>query len=335
MLDPIPPAPAAPAASRRAALLGPMRLPFLLLAPVCAAVGTATAAVAARAARATGAAGAAGTAGAAGSASAGPPLDPWHVLLVMVGAVAAHIAVNALNEYDDFRSGLDLRTRRTPFSGGSGTLPQQPQRARWALATGLTGMAVAAVIGLYFWRLRGAGLLLVGVPGLALTAAYTPLLTRSPLLCLVAPGLGFGTCMVLGAHFALSGVYTAAALVASCVPFFLVSGLLLLNQFPDLEADRAVGRRHLIIVHGLRAGVAAYGVLLAGAFAAVVAGAATGLLPRLSLSALATLPLAAAAWRGARRHAASPGDLIPALGQNVVVVLLTPLLLAAGIMLGR
>ncbi|MAK74397.1 MAG: prenyltransferase, partial [Pseudomonadales bacterium] len=44
-------------------------------------------------------------------------------LLVLLGALAAHGAVNVLNEYADFHSGLDLHTERTPFSGGSGYLP--------------------------------------------------------------------------------------------------------------------------------------------------------------------------------------------------------------------
>ena len=43
-----------------------------------------------------------------------------------IGAVASHISVNAFNEYLDFRSGLDSRTQRTPFSGGTGTLPEVP-----------------------------------------------------------------------------------------------------------------------------------------------------------------------------------------------------------------
>ena len=40
------------------------------------------------------------------------------VLLVTLGAVATHIAVNVLNEYHDFQSGLDFISRKTPFSGG-------------------------------------------------------------------------------------------------------------------------------------------------------------------------------------------------------------------------
>ena len=43
--------------------------------------------------------------------------------LALVGLVALHAAVDALNEVSDMRRGIDLNTRRTPFSGGSGTLP--------------------------------------------------------------------------------------------------------------------------------------------------------------------------------------------------------------------
>jgi len=39
--------------------------------------------------------------------------------LTLAGALLAHISVNMLNEYFDFKSGLDLATKRTAFSGGS------------------------------------------------------------------------------------------------------------------------------------------------------------------------------------------------------------------------
>ncbi len=44
------------------------------------------------------------------------------LMLALLGAPLAHISVNTLNEYFDFKSGLDLNTVKTPFSGGSGAL---------------------------------------------------------------------------------------------------------------------------------------------------------------------------------------------------------------------
>jgi 1,4-dihydroxy-2-naphthoate octaprenyltransferase len=294
---------------RRQAIFGPMRPPFLVLVPVCVLLGVATA-------RWDGAA-----------------LNWLHLLLAFVGALGTHIAVNALNEYDDFRSGLDLRTQRTPFSGGSGALPAQPARAHYALTTGIVALLVTFGVGVYFLLTWGWGIVPLGLLGAFVIVSYTRYLTRSAVLCLIAPGLGFGPLMVMGTHFALTGSYSWTAFVASLVPFFLVSNLLLLNQFPDLEADRSAGRRHLIIVHGLRAGVAVYGLFLAGAFLAVIAGFATRVLPAWSLLALLAAVLAVPTFLGARRHAGEVPALIPYLGRNVVINLLMPTLLAVGLFL--
>jgi 1,4-dihydroxy-2-naphthoate polyprenyltransferase len=161
-------------------LLGPMRLPFVILAPVCVLLGIATAL------RATG------------------RVDPWEVALVVIGGIAAHVSVNTFNEYHDFKSGLDARTRRTPFSGGSGVLPERPGAARLTLATALATLVVTVVIGAYFALVRGPAILPLGALGILVIVAYTPWLTRHPLLCLIAPGLGFGL-MALGTHVALTG----------------------------------------------------------------------------------------------------------------------------------
>lgn len=68
----------------------------------------------------------------------------------MCGATLAHISVNTLNEYEDFKSGLDFQTFKTPFSGGSGTLPNHPNIAPQTLWLGLLSLAVTIGIGLYF-----------------------------------------------------------------------------------------------------------------------------------------------------------------------------------------
>ncbi|MFC1984813.1 hypothetical protein ACFLUW_00245, partial [Chloroflexota bacterium] len=41
-----------------------------------------------------------------------------YALLAFFGLLLAHISVNVLNDYFDYRSGIDLETKRTPFSGG-------------------------------------------------------------------------------------------------------------------------------------------------------------------------------------------------------------------------
>jgi 1,4-dihydroxy-2-naphthoate octaprenyltransferase len=283
-----------------------MRIPFLLLAPVCVLLGTGTAV------------------GEVGHVSL------CSVLLALVGGLAAHISVNALNEYVDCVSGLDARTQRTPFSGGSGVLPQRPEMARVGLITGLVALGVTALIGVYFTIKHGLGILPLGLLGMLVIVAYTPWLTRRPLLCLLAPGLGFGILMVMGTDFVLTGHYSWRSFVASLVPFFLVNDLLLLNQFPDRDADRSVGRKHMVIVLGPRPSSVIYGLFLAAAYLAILAGVGTGVLPRMSSLGLLTLPLAIPTMIGVYRHADEIPKLLPYLGLNVVLNLATPMLVAIG-----
>jgi 1,4-dihydroxy-2-naphthoate octaprenyltransferase len=252
---------------------------------------------------------------------------------VLIGAVASHASVNAFNEYFDFKSGLDATTVRTPFSGGSGTLPANPALAHATLAMASGALVLAAGVGIYVMQLRGWGLLPLGLMGLVLVVTYTTWWAHNALMCLIAPGLGIGVFMVMGTHFALTGEYSWTAFVASLCPAFLVSDLLLLNQFPDVEADRAVGRKNYPITHGRRASSVLYGTLLVCAYMVVIAGVLLAVLPAMSLLAMLTLPLAFAAWRGARDNADDVPALLPAMRLNVIVNLLTPALLAMGLLL--
>ena len=291
------------------ALLGPMRLRFVILTPACVMLGTATA------------------------VWESGHFNFLHAMLVLVGALAAHISVNAFNEYFDFRNGLDSLTKRTPFSGGSGTLPLKPGMAPSALAIALVGLGLTGLIGVYFLRMRGGLLLPLGILGLVIVPAYTPVFTRNMLLCLVTPGLGFGTLMVMGTHLVLAGRYSWTAFFASLVPFFLVNDLLLLNQFPDVEADRTVGRRHLPIVAGRRASSIVYGAFLFLGFLSIAAGVCLGYLPSTSLIGLVPVTIAVPAVLGAYRHADSPRELVPYMGLNVIVNIATPTLTAIGVLI--
>jgi 1,4-dihydroxy-2-naphthoate octaprenyltransferase len=271
-----------------------------------------------------------------GYAVAAPAVDgveTGRLLLVLAGALAAHASVNQLNEYFDFRSGLDLQTQRTPFSGGSGALPADPGGAAAVLVSGLVTLAVCIGIGLYLAWTAGPAILLVGIPGVLLVVAYTQWLTRRPWLCLAAPGLAFGPLMVTGTAFVLSGEYSTTAAVVSLVPFFLASNLLLLNQYPDVEADRAAGRHHLLIVHGARVGALVYVSFLLAAFAVPVLGVTTGHLPDGALIGLLCLGIAVPLAGGVWRHAGHDGALQRMLAPNVALSLLMPVLIALGMLL--
>ena len=288
-------------------LVGTMRVPFLLLPPVCVALGVVSA------------------------AWAGGPVDVGRALLVLLGAVAAHVSVNMFNEWHDCRTGLDATTQRTPFSGGSGSLQAHPEALSATLLGASAALGLTIGIGLWLMTHQGLALLPIGAVGALLVVAYTPWITHRPLLCLLAPGLGFGTLMVVGTDVAVSGAHHVATYVASLVPLLLVSGLLFLNQFPDVEADRAVGRRHIPMLWGRPRAARLFAVLVLAPQAVVLVAVALAVLPPQALLMGLALPLAVVVARGALRHADDLPALVPTMGRNVALTLVTPLLLAIGL----
>jgi len=263
----------------------------------------------------------------------GHAINLLYVLVALVGALAAHVAVNALNEYFDFRSGLDLASDRTPFSGGSGTLREHPEAARGALIMGLGALALAGVIGLFFvWKV-GWGLLPLGILGLVTIVLYTPWITHFPLLSLLATGFGFGLLMINGVNYVLTGHFTWPSFFGSLVMFFQGNALLLLNQYPDVEADRQVGRRNLPIVWGRRASSWVYGVLLMAVYASLLVGVLFKILPWPGLILFITFPLAVKTVIGVRRHADDLAGLGRYLGYNAILNIFNPALVGLALVL--
>ena len=250
-------------------------------------------------------------------------------LLALVGLVALHIAVNALNEASDFKTGIDLKTRRTPFSGGSGTLPAGALSVKATLLFAYGAAAVGLAIGVGFLLAVGWSFLPIMILGAVAVLTYTDLLARLG-VGEVAAGLGLGTLPVLGAALVQGGVLGPAAWAASAPAFFMTFNLLFLNEFPDEEADRSGGRRHLVILLGRPAAAWVYSVAAILTPVSIIVSVASEWLPALSLLAVVPSLLLAKPLRWA---VGSPREAVPvpALGANVIWNLATNLALAAAL----
>jgi 1,4-dihydroxy-2-naphthoate octaprenyltransferase len=280
------------------------RAPFLLLPPTLIAAGAA--------------------------ASAWDGSFPWaRTALALVGLVALHMAVNILNEWSDMRTGIDLETERTPFSGGSGTLPAGGMGLKTALVFGLVCAGAGLVIGVWFLWKVGWVLLPIMIAGAVAVLAYTDFLARIG-IGEIAAGFGLGAGPVIGAALVQGGGWSTAASAASIPAFFMTFNLLLLNEFPDEEADRKGGRRNLVILFGRK--TAAWIYVLAG-FATPVAIVLAVVLKVLPIPCvIAVLPslLLVKPARWAIKDPMQPVP-IPALGANVVWNLATNTLIAIAI----
>jgi len=254
-------------------------------------------------------------------------------LVTLFGVVAAHISVNLFNEYSDWRTGIDEHTVRTPFSGGSGNLqagllePVEVKRAAW------TSLGAAFLAGLWLARVSGWPVLALMAVGGIVTVSYTDYLSRW-MVGEFASGLTLGSLVVIGTYFVQTGAIDSGIVWASVPPGLLTMGLLYLNEFPDVEADRLGGRRHLVIALGRKRAAFGYSLILAAVYTGLVLGVIRGETPGTVLIGLVTLPAAAAAAYRTVRHPDEREKLLPALATNVVVVLATDFLIALGFMMG-
>lgn len=257
--------------------------------------------------------------------------DLVNTILALIGLTAMHVSVNSLNEYSDFRRGIDLATERTAFSGGSGTLPSGALPASAALYLGLGAALLGLVIGIYFLSQLGWKLLPIFVLGAISVLGYSDLLARAYVGEIFA-GLGLGTLPILGTAMVQGGELGPAALAASIPPFLMTFNLLLLNEFPDEVADREGGRRNLVRLLGRVGAARAYVVAAWMVPVCLVVAVAIGALPTICL--LACLPSLAliAPTRWALTAPLEPVPL-PALGANVIWNLATNTVLAISLVI--
>jgi 1,4-dihydroxy-2-naphthoate octaprenyltransferase len=254
-----------------------------------------------------------------------------YAVLAFVGLLLAHISVNVLNDYFDFKSGVDLATKRTPFSGGSGMLPGGLLKPGQVLRFGIISFLLATAIGIYFIFVTNWLLLPLLVIGGLCILLYTPFILKKnwPEW---SPGLGLGSLPVLGAYFVQTNEYTWPVIIASIPSGILVHNLLFLNEFPDVEADKTAHRKTLPIAVGKDRASIIYSLLMVAMYLWIIGWVIAGEMPVYSLIALLTVPFAIKAIRGALNYQ-DMSRLMPAMASNVLVVLLTQLLLGIGYIL--
>ncbi len=270
-----------------------------------------------------------------------PAAFQWlDAVLIAVGTISAHISVNLFNEWSDYKTEIDFHTSRTPFSGGSGMLSGGKTNPGQVKAGAIISLLLAAIIGIYFIITSHWSILLIAVIGAFAIVFYTNFLARY-LLGEFFAGLALGALVVIGAYIAMaaspgqavSEIVPLEVWLISIPPGILTFLLLLLNEFPDVDADRAGGRRHIVITFGKKVAARIYTAGMLATYAVIV------LLPILDISSywlyLALLPLPAGlkAAHIALNHGHDNVKLLPAQGMNVVTVLATDLLIAVSVII--
>ncbi len=226
--------------------------------------------------------------GTAWGASVHGALDVVSALMFLIGFVLGQAAGNVINDVCDDLSGNDAlnEDRISPFTGGSRTI-QDNRLSRRAMARfACVLLCGCAATGLYLVPVHGLEVLVYGFALAIILLAYhlPPLRLNHRGMAEVVVGLMFGVFPVGMAAWLQSGTVDLPVLLLSLPVTLWIANVLLINEVPDLKADRAVNKVTLAVLVGARGALRVHMVVTSMALA-ILAGLSlvAGLLPWWSL----------------------------------------------------
>ncbi len=189
--------------------------------------------------------------------------QPEVFILGVIGVVLVMLSAYHSGEFFDRReNAISSRIHQNPFAGGTRMIPEGKIPAGVALWTGIIAIFMALGIGivLQFLYRTGPYTLLLGalgaLPGFFYSTEPVRLVKRGVGEIMI--GFCFGWLPVASAY------YIQAASIAPMIHWiwlpigFSIFNVILLNEFPDYDADVATGKKNLLYRIGKEKGKAVY-----------------------------------------------------------------------------
>jgi 1,4-dihydroxy-2-naphthoate octaprenyltransferase len=241
---------------------------------------------------------------------------PLYFLLVMIGVVFNHVALNMADDYFDYKHAVDKLKpeEKNPYTGGSGTLSSGLIKPPAMFKAFTLCFCITIAIGLFLTATRGLPVLLFGLFGVFCSVFYTapPISFSHYSLGEIGQLVNFGTTIGLGSYFVQTQAIGFEAFVATLPMGIMLFSMIVINEIPDYQEDRLAGKLTLVARYGKRSGVKLYVASWACTYAVIILGALLGVMPLLTLLALASMPLAFRSIRILRRNFENPVALAPA-----------------------
>ena len=253
-------------------------------------------------------------------------LDYFDVILTFAGVLALHASVDLLNDYWDFKRGIDTKTTRTKMSGGTGVLPEGLLKPSSVYRAGVLFLIIGSLIGSYFVITNG--ILIAIILGFAILSIYF-YSTK-----IVDSGLGEffvavkGSMIVMGTFFIQSGEVTVESILAGIVIGTLSSLVLFIASFPDHDADKSKGRKTLVIVVGKEKAIKLFWLFPLVSYVVILIGVSVNLFPFLSLISLLSFPLMIKSGLGLQKNYDAIDNLVPFMSSTLQFSRLTGILFA-------
>ena len=253
-------------------------------------------------------------------------IDYLDLILTFAGVMALHASVDLLNDYWDFKRGIDTKTTRTKMSGGTGVLPEGLLKPSSVYRAGVAFLIIGSLIGSYFVMTHG--ILIAIILGFAILSIYF-YSTK-----IVDSGLGEffvavkGSMIVIGTFFIQSGEVNIESILAGIVIGTLSTLVLFIASFPDHDADKSKGRKTLVIVVGKKKAIKLFWIFPLISYVVIAIGVSVSLFPVLSLITLLSFPLIIKSGLGLQKNFDAIDELVPYMSSTLKFSRVTGVLFA-------
>ena len=261
----------------------------------------------------------------------GIQIDIWYAIMTMCGVIALHASVDLLNDYWDYKRGIDTQTQRTKMSGGTGVLPEGLLEPTQVYRAGIIFLIIGGLIGSYFVVIDGI------IIGLILAFAVLSIYFYSTKI--VDSGLAEvfvtvkGTMIVLGTYFIQSSEINFASIMAGIFVGVLSSLVLFITSFPDYEADKAKGRKTLVIFLGKQKATTMFWIFPIIVYSVLISGIIYEIFPIYCLISLGVIPLIIKAGLKLKQNFDNIQGLVPAMSSTITFSRITGALFIIGFIL--
>ncbi|MEK0381605.1 MAG: prenyltransferase [Nitrosopumilus sp.] len=261
----------------------------------------------------------------------GVQIDIWYAIMTMAGVIALHSSVDLLNDYWDYKRGIDTQTQRTKMSGGTGVLPEGLLKPTQVFRAGIIFLIIGGLIGSYFVVIDGI------IIGLILAFAVLSIYFYSTKI--VDSGLAEvfvtvkGTMIVLGTYFIQTLEINIAAIMAGIFVGMLSSLVLFITSFPDYDADKAKGRKTLVIFLGKQKATTMFWIFPLIAYSVLISGIIYEIFPIYCLISLVVIPLIIKAGLSLKQNFDNIQGLVPAMSSTINFSRITGTLFVIGFIL--
>ncbi len=242
-------------------------------------------------------------------------IEYFDAILTFAGVLALHASVDLLNDYWDFKRGIDTKTTRTKMSGGTGVLPEGLLKPFSVYRAGVVFLIIGSLIGSYF--VITYGILIAIILGFAILSIYF-YSTK-----IVDSGLGEffvgvkGSMIVIGTFFIQSGEVNLESVFAGVVIGTLSSLVLFIASFPDHDADKSKGRKTLVICVGKEKARKLFWIFPLIAYSMIIIGISLNFFPLLSLICFLSFPFMIKSGVGLQKNFNSLHELVPFMSSSL------------------